>query len=114
GGGVRECGEGGSAHAGEGAICPTAAAAWLPWSFGAPAGSLSTERPSAIAPDETTSTSRRSLCSPAISVASDANHSRFNPPAEESTRSEEPTFTTMRRKSLSDGAFCTVPTELFM
>src|SRR5262249_1601296 len=35
-------------------------------------------------------------------------------PAEEPTRSDEPTFTTMRRKSLSDGAFCTIPTELFM
>ena len=39
------------------AIWPTAAAAWLSSSFSAPAGSPSTERPSAIAPEETTSTS---------------------------------------------------------
>ena len=39
------------------AIWPTAAAAWLSSSFSAPAESPSTERPSAIAPEETTSTS---------------------------------------------------------
>src|SRR5262249_62172540 len=54
------------------------------------------------------------LGSPAISVASETSHSRFKPPAEESTSSEEPTFTTMRRKSLSDGVFGPVLAELCM
>src|SRR5262245_49065395 len=67
-----------------------------------------------MAPEETTRTSRLSLCSPAISVASEASHALFSPPAEESTNSEEPTFTTMRRKSLSDGVFGPDRAELCM
>ena len=38
-----------------------------------------------------------------MSSASEASHSRLRPPAILSTRSEEPTFTTMRRKSESAG-----------
>ena len=41
------------------AIWPTAAAAWLSSSLSGPFGSLSMERPSAIAPEETTRRSRR-------------------------------------------------------
>src|SRR5262245_43238659 len=67
-----------------------------------------------MAPEDTTRTSRRPLCRPAISAASEASHSRLRPPAEESTSNEEPTFTTMRRKSLSDGVFCIAPKDLFM
>src|SRR5215470_9865902 len=96
------------------AIWPTAAAAWLSSSLSAPAASLSTARPSAIAPEETTRTSRPSLCKAAMSAESDASHSRLSPPAAESTRSEDPTLTTMRRKSFSDGVFGIVPSELFM
>ena len=46
-----------------------------------------------------------------MSAASDASQSRLSWPAAVSTSSEEPTFTTMRRKSLSDGVFDMVPAE---
>ena len=74
-------------------------------SLSAPAGSLSTARPSAIAPDDTTSTSPLSLCSAAMSAASESSQSRLSAPAEESTSSEEPTFTTMRRKEAREGVW---------
>ena len=67
-----------------------------------------------MAPDDTTSTSRLSLCKAAMSAASESSHSRLSSPAAESTSSEEPTLTTMRRKSFSDGVFGIVPSELFM
>ena len=56
-------------------------------------------RPSATAPEETTSKSRPSECSCAISCASAASHSWLSRPRPLSTRSEEPTLITMRRKS---------------
>ena len=87
------------------AICPTAAAAWLSSSLSGPGGSLSTARPSAIAPDETTSTSRLSRCRAAMSSASAESQSSCSRPPSLSTRSDEPTFTTMRRKSVREGAF---------
>ena len=59
----------------------------------------STVRPSATAPEETTSKSRPSECSCAISCASAASHSWLSRPRPLSTRSEEPTLITMRRKS---------------
>ena len=68
-------------------------------------GSFSTERPSAMAPDDTTRISRLSLCSAAMSSASEDSHCSCSRPACASTSSDEPTLTTMRRKSLSDGAF---------
>src|SRR5215204_3457195 len=87
------------------AIWPTAAAAWLSSSLSAPGASLSTARPSAIAPEDTTMTSRFCPCSPAISAASEASQTSFTRPAAESTSSEEPTLTMMRRKSASRGIF---------
>src|SRR5580693_2583676 len=45
------------------AIWPTAAAAWLSSSLSGPSGNFSTARPSAMAPEETTMTSRLSRCS---------------------------------------------------
>ena len=85
------------------AIWPTAAAAWLSSSLSGPFGSLSTERPSAIAPEETTMMSRLSLCSRAMSAASETSHASFSRPAAASTSSDEPTLTTMRRKSARAG-----------
>jgi hypothetical protein len=38
-----------------------------------------------------------------MSAAREASHPSFTRPAAESTRSEEPTFTTMRRKSCNEG-----------
>src|SRR3979409_412251 len=87
------------------AICPTAAAAWLSSSLSGPGGSLSTARPSAIAPDETTSTSRLSRCRSAMSSASAERQSSCTRPPSLATRRDEPTFTTMRRKSVREGAF---------
>ncbi len=95
--------ESASAQVRASAIWPTAAAPCESSSLSAPLGSLSTARPSAIAPEETTSTSRLPLCRDAMSSASDASQSSFTRPALESTRSEEPTFTTMRRKSARAG-----------
>src|SRR5262249_26160909 len=86
------------------AICPTAAAAWLFSSRSVPLGSLSTARPSAIAPEETTRMSRVLSCSSAISSASEASQASFTRPASASTSSDEPTLTTTRRKSVSDGS----------
>ena len=51
------------------AIWPIAAAAWLSSSFSGPRGRSSTRRPSAIAPEETTSRSRRPAASAARSAA---------------------------------------------
>src|SRR6476659_9366512 len=87
------------------AIWPTAAAPWLSSSFSVPRGSFSRLRPSAIEPDETTRTSRPSLCNLAISAASAASHDDLTSPASESIKSEEPTLTTMRRKLVSEGRF---------
>src|SRR5262247_3800699 len=86
------------------AIWPTAAAAWLSSSLSGPAGSLSTARPSAMAPEETTSTSRLSRCNLAMSSASDESQASCNRPPSLSTRSEEPTFITIRRKSARERA----------
>ena len=61
------------------------------------AGSLSTARPSAIAPDDTTSTSRLPPCNSATSAASEASQLSLTRPASASTSSDEPTLTTMRR-----------------
>src|SRR5215470_3406339 len=85
------------------AIWPTAAAAWLSSSLSAPGTSLRRLRPSAMAPDDTTSTSRPSPCRPARSSVSDVSHASLSAPARESTSSEEPTLTTMRRKSVRRG-----------
>ena len=82
------------------AICPTAAAAWLSSSFSAPAGSPSTVRPSAMAPDETTSTSTPRACSSAISSASAASQAWLSRPVARSTRSAEPTLRTTRRNAV--------------
>ena len=80
------------------AICPTAAAACASSSLSAPAGSLSTARPSAMAPEDTTMTSRFCACRAARSAARPLSQSRLSEPAAASTSSDEPTFTTMRRK----------------
>ena len=101
---VMPCWPSASAQVRASAIWPTAAAAWLSSSFSAPFGSLSTERPSAIAPDDTTMTSRLSLCSRAMSAASESSHASFSRPAAASTSSDEPTLMTMRRKSARAGA----------
>ena len=85
------------------AIWPTAAAACESSSFSGPRGSFSTARPSAIAPDDTTRMSRFSLCSCAMSSASEASQSSCTRPAAESTSSDEPTLMTMRRKSVRRG-----------
>src|SRR5882724_10780025 len=85
------------------AIWPTAAAACESSSLSAPLGSLSTERPSAIAPDDTTRISRPPACRPEISPASETSQSSCTRPAAASTSSDEPTFTTMRRKSARRG-----------
>src|SRR6266550_2165076 len=92
-----------SDHVRASAIWPTAAAAWLSSSFSGPAGSLSTARPSAIAPEETTSTSRLLRCSLAMSATSEESHASCRRPPSLSTSSEEPTFTTKRRKSAREG-----------
>src|SRR5262249_41716280 len=63
-----------------------------------------TLRPSAIAPDDTTRMSRPSRCSAAMSAASETSHASRTREAAASTRSDEPTFTTMRRKAASAGA----------
>src|SRR6516164_4271955 len=87
------------------AICPTAAAPWLSSSASSPAASLSTARPSAMAPEDTTRMSRLPACSPAMSAASDASHFSLSRPPLASTKSEEPILTTIRRKSPSRGVF---------
>src|SRR3712207_8891809 len=58
-------------------ICPTAAAACESSNFSGPGASLSSARPSAIAPEETTSTSRLPLCRPAISLRSEEHTSEL-------------------------------------
>src|SRR5215213_2973406 len=94
-----------SAHVRASAICPTAAAACESSSLSGPPGSFSTARPSAIAPDDTTRISRFSPCSRAMSSASEASHVSLTRPAAASTSRDEPTLTTMRRKSVSAGVF---------
>ena len=86
-------------------ICPTAAAPWLSSSFSVPRGSFKRLRPSAIEPEETIRTSRPSPCSFAMSATSAASHDAFTSPLAELISSDEPTFTTMRRKFLSAGRF---------
>ena len=76
----------------------------FPPASAAPRGSFSRLRPSAIEPDETTSISRPSPCSLAISAASAASHDARTSPASESISSDEPTLTTMRRKFFRCGA----------
>ena len=61
-----------------------------------PAARPSTERPSAIEPEETTSTSAPRACSSAISSASAASQAWLSRPRARSTRSDEPTLTTTR------------------
>src|SRR5262245_19690787 len=90
------------------AIWPTAAEAWLSSSRSGPFGNLSTARPSAIAPEDTTSTSRLPPCSHAMSSVREASQSSFTREAEASTISEEPTFTTMRRKSVRLGMLAAI------
>src|SRR3984885_6280528 len=58
-----------------------------------------------MAPEETTSRSRLSPCSAARSAVSEASQFSLSLPACASTRSEDPTFTTMRRKSVNRGVF---------
>src|SRR6202051_3347859 len=102
---VMPCRDSASVQVRASAIWPTAAAAWLSSSLSAPAGSLSTVRPSAMAPEETTRRSRLPPCSAARSATSEASHFSLSLPALASTSSEEPTLTTMRRKSASRGVF---------
>ncbi|MCY1245144.1 hypothetical protein D9M72_582660 [compost metagenome] len=78
------------------AIWPTAAAAWLSSSLSAPAGTLSTVRPSAIAPDETTSTSTPLALRLATSVHIASSQAFFNPAAR-STSNADPILMTTRR-----------------
>src|SRR6185437_893935 len=85
------------------AICPTAAAPWLSSSFSVRRGSFRRLRPSAMAPDDTISSSRPSRCSLARSAASAASHCARTSPTAESISSDEPTLTTMRRKFFSSG-----------
>src|SRR5580704_534693 len=85
------------------AIWPTAAAAWLSSSSSRPGGNLSTVRPSAMAPEDTTSRSRLPPCSTARSAISDSSQASLSLPACASTSREEPTLTTIRRKSASRG-----------
>src|SRR5580704_5197553 len=99
------CWESASVQVRASAIWPTAAAAWLSSSLMGPAGSLSTARPSAIAPEETTRTSRLSRWNSAKSAVNDASHDSRSRPARRSTSKDEPTFTTTRRKSASAGIF---------
>ena len=70
-----------SDHERASAIWPMAAAACASSSLRLPAGSFSVARASAMAPDDTTSKSRFSLCSDAMSAASEISQSRFNAPA---------------------------------
>jgi hypothetical protein len=48
----------------------------------------------------------------AMRPASESSQSRLSAPACASAGSEEPTLTTMRRKSLSDGVFDMVPADV--
>ncbi len=83
------------------AIWPTAAAACVSSSFSGAVRQLQhAQRPSAIAPDDTTSMSRLSLCSSAMSSHSARSQSRAVCRPAGSTSSDEPTLTTMRRKSV--------------
>ena len=94
------------------AICPTAAAAWLSSSCSAPAGRPSTVRPSAMAPDETTSTSTPRACSSAMSSASAASQAWLSRPFARSTRSAEPTLRTTRRNAERLGLKGAIPLAL--
>src|SRR5271166_5259333 len=85
------------------AICPTAAEAWLSSSFSAPFGRPATVRPSAIAPDETTSRLAPRPCSAAMSAISASSQACLTKPREASTRSEEPTLTTTRLNRSREG-----------
>src|SRR5689334_7356199 len=58
-----------------------------------------------MAPDDTTRMSRFLPCSAARSAASEVSHASLSLPAFASTNSDEPTFTTMRRKSSRCGVF---------
>ena len=90
------------------AIWPTAAAAWLSSSFSAPRGSFehaAAERDRR--PTTRPARRRSSRCSSAMSSASAASQASLQPTACcGSTSSEEPTLTTMRRKSARAGGFC--------
>src|ERR1043166_3047477 len=90
------------------AIWPTAAAPWLSSSLSCPRGNFSRPRPSAIEPEDTTSTSRPSPCSLARSAANAFSHDARSSPLAESINSDDPTLTTMRRKFFSAGRFMAI------
>src|ERR1700722_7994672 len=90
------------------AICPIAAEAWLSSSLSAPLGSPAIVRPSAIAPDDTTTTLAPRSCSAAMSEASASSHTRLTAPRTPSTRSDEPTLTTMRLNRSREGSLTTI------
>src|SRR5271156_2554086 len=90
------------------AICPIAAEAWLSSSLRALLGSLAIVRPSAIAPEDTTTTLAPRLWSAAMSEASASSHTRLTAPRTPSTRSDEPTLTTMRLNRSREGSLTTI------
>ena len=65
-------------------------------------------RPSAIAPEDTTMTLAPRSCRAAMSDASASSHSRLTAPRAPSTRSDEPTLTTMRLNRSREGSFTTI------
>ncbi len=67
-----------------------------------------------MAPEDTTMMSRFSLWSEAMSEAKLASQSRLRLPATASTSSDEPTFTTMRRKEERVGVLGMGPVEKLM
>src|ERR1700721_785620 len=90
------------------AICPIAAEAWLSSSLRALLGSLAIVRPSAIAPEDTTTTLAPRLGGAARSEASASSHTRLTAPRTPSTRSDEPTLTTMRLNRSREGSLTTI------
>src|SRR3954447_19368517 len=66
-----------------------------------------------MAPDDTTMMSRLSLCRRAMSAASETSHASLGRPALASTSSDEPTLTTMRRKSARAGVLVDMVREGF-
>src|ERR1700733_14261070 len=90
------------------AICPIAAEAWLSSSLRALLGSLAIVRPSAIAPEDTTTTLAPRLWSAAMSEASASSHTRLTAPRMPPTRSDEPTLTTMRLNRSREGSLTTI------
>ena len=94
-------------HSLERALCPIAAEAWLSSSFSAPFRSPAIVRPSAIAPEDTTSTLAPRACRAAMSEASALSQACLTAPSAASTKSEEPTLMTMRLKRSREGSWAT-------